>query len=177
MKNVPGLRQDTCLALIRCLDRDPFLTELTAGTLSRETCTLKAETLIHAKYYDDRPGEIIQMLYSGAGFSLEEKSVLECGTLLPPDGISDELFCRLFSERDRETARTLAACGWLSCEKNRWSMNYRVRRVLSGQSVSGSAARGFLKSASDVPPEGLAPKDAAQLKKILKQRQYFTDLR
>ena len=175
MKQVPGLRPDTCLALIRCLDRDPFLTELTAGTLSRETCTLKAETLIHAKYYDDRPGEIIQMLYSGAGFSPEEKSVLECGTLLPPDGISDELFCLLFSGHDRETARKLVANGWLNCAKNRWSMNFRVRRVLSGQSVSGSAARGFLKSASDVPPEGLAPKDAAQLKKILKQRQYFTD--
>lgn len=176
MKNVHGLRPDTCLALIRCLERDPFLTELTAGTLSREACRVKAETLIHAKYYDDRPGEIIQMLYSGAGFSAEEKSVLECGALLPPDGISNELFCLLFSARDRETARTLAACGWLSCAKNRWSMNFRVRRVLAGQSVSGSAVREFLKSASDVPPEGLAPRDAAQLKKILKQRQYFTDL-
>ena len=175
MKHVPGVRQDTCLALIRCLDRDPFLTELTAGTLSRETCTVKAETLIHAKYYDDRPGEIIQMLYSGAGFSSEEKRVLECGALLPADGISGELFHLLFSGHDRETARKLVANGWLNCDKNRWSMNFRVRRVLSGQSVSGTAAREFLDSASSIPLEGLAPKDTTQMKKILKQRQYYTD--
>lgn len=176
MKNIPGLRQDTCLALIRCLDRDPFLTELTAGTLSRETCTVKAETLIHAKYYDDKPGEIIQMLYSGAGFSTEEKRMLECGALLPSDGISNELFGLLFSEHDIALARTLTASGWFSCAKNRWSMNYRVRRVISGQNVSGRAAREFLKSAASIPLEGLAPKDAAQLKKILKQKEYLTEL-
>ena len=176
MKNVPGLQQDTCLSLIRCLDRDPFLAELTAGTMTRGTSAVKAETLIHAKYYDDKPGEIIQILYSGAGFSAEEKRVLECGALLPSDGISNELFCLLFSEHDRETARSLTASGWLSCTKNRWSMNYRVRRVISGQNVSGRAARQFLESAAAIPPEGLAPKDAAQLKKVLKQRQYLTDL-
>ncbi len=176
MKNVPGLRQDTCLALIRCLDRDPFLTELTAGTMGRETCAVKAETLIHAKYYDDRPGEIIQMLYSGGGFSAEEKRVLECCVLLPSDGISNDLFCLLFSEHDRATARTLTEIGWLSFAKNRWSMNYRVRKVISGQNVSGREARKFLESAAVIPPERLAPVDAAQLKKILKQRQYLTEL-
>lgn len=174
MKKVPGLRQETCLALVRCLERDPFLTELAAGTLSRAACAVSAETLIHAKYYDDRPGEIIQMLYSGAGFSADEKRVLECGALLPPEGISNELFCLLFSKRDRETARALTAGGWFSCTKNRWSMNYRVRRVIAGQSVSGEDTRAFLNSAAEVPQQGLDAKDAAQLKKILKQRQYLT---
>ena len=167
---IPGLDRDTGLALIRCEERDPFLAELTASTLRRPHCRVTAETLIRAEYYDDRALEIIQRLYSGAGFSPEEKRLLACCALLPPDGVSEVLFRLLFPEGSLPAAEELAVQGWLSREKGNWSMHYRVRAVVTGQEVAGADARAFLDTAAGLDPDALSPKEARQLQKLLRHR-------
>ena len=146
---------------------------LIAGTLSRTSCGLNPDTLIHADYYDDRLTEMIQLLYSGAGFSEEEKQILECTALLPPDGVSGELFQLLFPKDALSVAEDLKRCGWLNCAKGIWGMNYRIRKVIAGQEIAGKTAREFLTAAASISLEGLSAKEAAQLKKLLKQRNSF----
>ena len=169
-REIPNLSEECCRALIRCAERDPFLVSLIAGTMNRASCTLKPDELIHAKYYEDRTAEIIQLLYSAAGFSPEEKSVLECGALLPPDGVSDGLFRRLLSVNDIAAAQALTLCGWLYCAKDMWSMDYRIRTVVAGQEVAGNNARKFLDNAVRLAEEKFPSKETSQLKKLLKQR-------
>ena len=49
-------------------------------------------------------------------------------------------------------------------------MDYRVRKVIAGQEVAGKDARKFLDNAAVIAGETLTPKDAAQLRKLLKRR-------
>ena len=170
MREIDGLSEERCRALVRCTEWDPFLVNLIAGTLKRAFCTLNPDALIHANYYEDRAEEITQILYSGAGFTPEEKRVLECCALLPPDGLSEELFRRLFRAQDFPAAQDLVQCGWLNFTKGVWSMDYRVRKVVAGQEVAGKDARKFLDNAAVIAGETLLPKDAAQLRKLLKRR-------
>ena len=173
MKLVPGLSDGQRLGLIRCAERDPFLVKLMAGTLGRKACSLKPETLTSAHYYDDRPSEIIQMLYSGAGFSEDEKRVLECFALLPPEGVKDELLGLLFSEKDRAVVQELVCDGWLNAEKGNWSMRHAVRRVVAEQEVAGEEARRFLETAESIPADSLTAGSRVSLSKILKHRRTF----
>ncbi len=170
LREIPGLSEDRCRILVRFAERDPFLVDLIAGTLGRASCTLAPEALLRADCYEDRVEDITGLLYSGAGFSPEEKSVLECCELLPPDGISETLFRRLFSAQSLAAAQALAGCDWLKCAKDTWSMDFRIRKVIAGQEVSGKYARKLLDSAAALAREKLPPKDAAQLRKLLKQR-------
>ncbi len=170
MRAVPGITDGQRLGLIRCAERDPFLVKLIAGTLGREACVLRPEKLTATRYYDDRPSEIIQLLYSGAGFSADEKRVLECFTLLPTEGVKEELFRLLFPEEDRAAARELVRCGWLNNEKGSWSMRHPVRKVVAEQEVAGKEARRFLETAAALPAGPLTEDCAATLKKILKHR-------
>ena len=170
MREIDGLSEERCRALVRCTEWDPFLVNLIAGTLKRAFCTLNPDALIHANYYEDRAEEITQALYSGAGFTPEEKRILECCALLPPDGFSEELFQRLFRAQDLPAAQDLVQCGWLNFTKGVWSMDYRVRKVIAGQEVAGKDARKFLDNAAVIAGETLTPKDAAQLRKLLKRR-------
>ena len=173
MRAVPGISDGQRLGLIRCTERDPFLVKLIAGTLGREACVLRPEKLTASHYYDDRPSEIIQLLYSGAGFSGDEKRVLECFTLLPTEGVKEELFRLLFPEEDRAAARELVRCGWLNQEKGSWSMRHPVRRVVAEQEVAGKEARRFLETASALPQEALTEGSRAALNKIQKHRKSF----
>ena len=170
LHELPGLPEDQCRALIRCAEWDSFSVNLIAGTLIRSSCTIKPDALIHEKYYDDRAAEITQLLYSGAGFTKEEKRVLECAALLPPEGITGDLFHLLFQEQDLNAMRSLVQCGWLNCAKGVWSMDYRIRKVVAGQEIAGKNVRVFLDAAAHLETETLSSKEAAQLKKILKQR-------
>ncbi len=170
VRGIAGLSEERCRALVRCTERDPFLVNLIAGTLRRASCTLEPDALIRANYYEDRAEEMIQALYFGAGFTLEEKRVLECGAILPPDGVSEELFRILFHAQDLSAAQDLVQCGWLKFTKSVWSMDYRVRKVIAGQEIAGKDARKFLDDAAALAQEDLPPKDAAQLKKLLKRR-------
>ena len=170
-EQVPGMKPDAALALIRSLERDPFLVELTAGTLCRNSCSLDPDRLIRSRHYDDPVGETIQTLYTHAGFSGDEKRILECCSILPPDGVSGLLFRLLFPEKDRLIAQELEKCCWLKYTKEVWSMHYQIRKVIIDQEVSGAYARDFLDTAARLPTESLSAGDASQLKKILKQRQ------
>ena len=170
---VPGISSEHCQALVRCAEWDPFLVGLIEGTMSRTSCTLQPDALIHANIYDNRAEEFVQLLYSCAGFSPEEKRVLECSALLPPDGVSDRLFRELFSEADCATAQALVHCGWLNCIKKVWNMDYRIRRTIAGQQVAGKDAREFLDRAAELAEEKLPSRDEAQLKKLLKQRKHL----
>ena len=170
LSKVPGLPEEQCRALIRCAEWDPFAVNLIAGTLSRPSCTMKPDALIHAKYYEDRAAEIVQLLYSGAGFTAEEKRMLECCAMLPPEGISDGLFRLLFQEQDPAIVEALVQYGWLNCAKSTWGMDYRVRKVIAGLEVAGKNARSFLDHAAVLTKEAISTKDATQLKKLLKQK-------
>ena len=170
MRGVPGLTDGQRLGLIRCAERDPFLVKLIAGTMSRKSCSLRPEKLTNARYFDDRAAEIIQLLYSGAGFSKDEKRILECFALLPPEGVQDELFRLLFSENDRPAVQGLVRCGWLNCERGCWSMWHLIRRVVAEQEVAGKEAGKFLAAAAALPAGPLTEDCAATLKKILKHR-------
>ncbi len=173
MQETCGLSEKRCRALIRCAERDPFLVNLIAETLNRDSCAMDPDILTDTEYYEDRSGEIIQLLYSGAGFTAEEKQVLECCALLPADGIPEELLRRLFSPREFAAAQALLGCGWLNCRKAQWSMDHRVRTVIAGQEVCGSSARKFLDMAAGLAGGQLPAGDEARLKKILRHRKYL----
>ena len=49
-------------------------------------------------------------------------------------------------------------------------MDYRIRKVIIGQEIVGKNARQFLDHAAILAEEELPPKDAVQLRKLLKQR-------
>ena len=170
MQDVPGISDEQRRALIRCAEWEPFLVSLIAGTMSRRGCTLRPEALTQSGYYDDRPVEIIQKLYLGAGFSAEEKQVLECCALLPTDGVSETLFRQLFPDRSFSTALKLADCGWLSKDKGSWSMHHRIRKAVLGQEVEGKHIRAFLNDAARLDPSTLAEREAIQWKKLLRHK-------
>ncbi|MCR5136351.1 MAG: hypothetical protein K6C12_04565 [Oscillospiraceae bacterium] len=172
-KQLSGMTPDNCLSLIRSLGRDPFLVSLTVGTLSRSSCSLDPTELIHASHYDDPIGETVQLLYMRAGFSEDEKRLLECCSLLPPGGVSESLLCLLFPDKGLLTAQELKSCGWLDCTKGLWSMHYRIRRVITDLEVSGKYTRDFLDAAALIPLEKLPDEDASQLNKLLKHRHRF----
>ena len=118
------------------MDADAFSLNLFRKTASARKPDIDLGRLLRILPEDDAElaqESLLQALLELAAFSESERELLRLGSLLPPDGVGETLFEALLPENERETAQGLESIGWLTREKNGWSQNYRLRRLIADQ--------------------------------------------
>ncbi len=163
----PNWTNNDCLKVVRSVGRDPFLIEMTIGTLHRPYCGVGERDLIN----QGEKEELLQFLYDSANFSEQERATLRAFSLLPPSGISDGLVQLIFGEEEMNIIRQLHSYNWINYAKSGWSMDYRIRSTINGQLDFPNRVncRDFMNAVLSLDPKGLSEKEEKQLCQLRKR--------